>query len=107
MSSLAKGSTPENKSTKRQNPDNRLLSFCRLSIGVEGFAVRTAVDRWNQMILGLTGESVPPPPSLPGRVHRAPVPTERDLYPEPQQREMQAAAVWRELASDGEGNAPD
>ena len=66
MSSTAKGPTPENKSTKRQNPDNRLLSFCRLSIGVEGFAVRTAVDRWNQMILGLTGESVPPLPALPG-----------------------------------------
>ena len=49
----------------------------------------------------------PPPPALPGRVHRAPVPNELDPYPEQRQREMQAAAVWRELASDGEGSAPD
>ena len=95
MSSAAKGSTLENKSTKRHNPDDRLLSFCRLSIGVDGFAV---VDRWTQMFLVLTGEPPPPALALPGRVHRAPVPTELDPYPEQQQREVQAAAVWRELA---------
>jgi hypothetical protein len=44
MSSPAKGSTPENKSTKRQNPDDRLLSFCRLSIGVEGLAQQPLPD---------------------------------------------------------------
>jgi hypothetical protein len=64
-------------------------------------------DRFAVMVATLAGMPPPPPPSLPGRVHRAPVPTELDPYPEQQQREMQAAAVWRELASDGEGNAPD
>ena len=61
-------------------------------------------DRFAVMVAHLAGEPVPP---LPCRVHRAPVPTERDPYPEQQQREVQAAAVWRELASDGEGSAPD
>ena len=50
------------------------------------------------MVQELAGEPLPEPPALPGRVHRAPVPTERDPYPEQQQREVQAAAVWRELA---------
>ena len=44
MSSPAKGATPENKSTKRQNPGDRLLSFCRLSIGVEGLAQQPLPD---------------------------------------------------------------
>ncbi|MBK7278099.1 MAG: hypothetical protein IPJ42_00765 [Betaproteobacteria bacterium] len=67
----------------------------------------TTADRWHAMTLHLAGSPPPPPPPIPGRVHRAPVPTELDPYPEQQQREMQAAAVWRELASDGEGSAPD
>jgi hypothetical protein len=67
----------------------------------------SAADRFDLMVSTLAGEPPPPPPPLPGRVHRAPVPNERDPYPEQQQREVQAAAVWRELASDGEGNAPD
>ena len=57
-----------------------------------------APGRWVQMVQELAGEPLPEPPALPGRVHRAPVPTERDPYPEQQQREVQAAAVWRELA---------
>ena len=103
MSSAAKGSTPENKSTKRQNPDDRLLSFCRLSIEVEGFAVGTDTDRWNQMVLGLAGEPLPEPPALPGRVHRAPIPDGRDPLAEAWDAEHAPAT----LVDDGEGNAPD
>jgi hypothetical protein len=56
------------------------------------------LNRWNQMILVLTGESVPPPPApaLPGHVHRQPwrVPDDEQQL----EREMQAAVIWWALA---------
>jgi hypothetical protein len=47
------------------------------------------LTRWNQMILVLSGEPVPPPPApaLPGRVFRAPIPDGRDPLAEQWDRE--------------------
>jgi hypothetical protein len=58
----------------------------------------TGTDRWNQMILVLSGESVPPPPpALPGHVHRQPWRVPDD------EREMRAAVIWWALAREVQG----
>ena len=38
----------------------------------------TTADRFDLMVSTLTGEPLPEPPPLPGRVHRAPIPDGRD-----------------------------
>lgn len=128
MSSTAKGSTPENKSTKRQNPDDRLLSLCRLSIGEGVFFPWGAVppgppghgqhagahgparghseasvsdpDRWHQMALQLAGEALPEPPALEGQVYRQAwrVPDDKQQL----EREAAAAAVWWALVREAQ-----
>ncbi len=67
-----------------------------------GPLMSAGTDRWNQMILVLSGESVPPPPPpLPGHAQRQPWRVADD---EQQiEREMQAAVIWWALAREVQG----
>lgn len=57
-----------------------------------------AVDRWCVMTLQLLGKPTPAPPAIRGRTYRAPRTDDTD----PGLADMQAAALWRGLASDNE-----
>ena len=78
-----------------------LTSLTWLQCGITDFTDNT--DRWNQMILVLSGESVPLLPPLPGVRHRAPPTDDSDPVAEQWDREHAPATS----ADDGEGDAPD
>lgn len=46
-----------------------------------------AAERWDQMLVLLAGGKPPELPLLPGRVHRMPPPTERDMRAEAWEQE--------------------
>lgn len=64
-------------------------------------------DRFGLMVLHLLREPLPELPATPGRVIAAPKPPTPEEDAERLDAEVQAARIWRELASDTEGGSHD
>lgn len=71
------------------------------------YALCHLADRFGLMVLHLLREPLPPLPAQRGRVIAAPKPPTPEEDAERLDAEVQAARIWRELASDTEGGSHD
>ena len=65
------------------------------------------LDHWKLMLMQMQGQPLPELPAQRGRVIAAPKPPTPEEDAERLDAEVQAARIWRELASDTEGGSHD